>query len=207
MLTDHVYVSRNNSKLGAAIPSINLPPAVTCRPDAPCAGKCYAQKGRFRFANVKTKSEQNLQVWQQSPEFYAASIRIAAFHSRFFRWHSSGDIPDLRYLAMMVQIAQQLPDTKFLCFTKKYELVNHYLSLPGASLPSNLTIVFSAWGDFLPENPHRLPVAYIRFRDQPDDPRIPQDAYPCPNFCGECVTTGGSCWDLKPGQSVCFNEH
>ena len=36
---------------------------------------------------------------------------------------------------------------------------------------------------------------------------IPADARPCPSYCGDCVATGMSCWDLKRGESVVFNEH
>lgn len=207
MVTDHVYISKHNSKLGAAIPTINLPPIITCRPDAPCADRCYACKGRFRFDNVRKKAQQNLQIWNEDPAFFASEVHIAAFHSRFFRWHSSGDIPDMRYLAVMIQAAERLPGTRFLCFTKKYELVNQYLDNVEKPLPNNLVIVLSAWGDFQPYNPHKLPVAYVRFSKQQDDPRIPENALVCSNYCGECVMNGCSCWDLKPGESVVFNEH
>ena len=29
----------------------------------------------------------------------------------------------------------------------------------------------------------------------------------CPKYCGDCVITGESCWDLKSGEAVCFDEH
>lgn len=137
---------------------------------------------------------------------FKRDVMIAAFCSRFFRWHSSGDIPDENYLSMMVDLAQQLPHTNFLCFTKKFELVNHYLD-NHKSFPKNLSMVLSAWGSsFIPENPYNLPVAYVRFR-KGDQGFIPDDAIKCNGYCGECTLTGDSCWDLKPGQSVCFNEH
>ena len=206
MITEHVHISRQNTKLGAYIPSVNMPPVQTCRADAPCVNLCYARKGRFRFPNVKNKAETNLQIWQESPSLFEAEICIAAYHTRFFRWHSSGDIPDERYFEMMVKVANMLSTTKFLCFTKKYELVNQYLS-SGTSIPDNLTIVFSAWGDFVPHNPFHLPVAYVQFSNSQNDPRIPPDAKPCQNYCGECVMSGCSCWDLKTGESVVFKEH
>ena len=57
------HISLSNSKLGS-IPSINLPPIVTCRPDAPCKSTCYACNGRFRFKNVKQTLESNLEEWK-----------------------------------------------------------------------------------------------------------------------------------------------
>ena len=131
-------------------------------------------------------------------------MTIAAFRSRFFRWHSSGDIPDAEYLAMMARIARNLHNTRFLCFTKKYELVNAYISEHGP-FPDNLTIVLSAWGTFQPENPYHLPLAHIRFRKE--EACIPENARPCPSYFGDCVVTGMSCWDLKHGEAVVFHEH
>ena len=126
MTLEHVHISRGNTKLGADIPSVNLPAGCTCREDAPCFKKCYARKGRFSFPHNRELVEMNLRIWQAEPTQYQCDVMIAAFKSKFFRWHSSGDIPDAEYLQMMVDVAKKLPDTKFLCFTKKYELVNAF---------------------------------------------------------------------------------
>ncbi len=203
-MLEHVHISRSVSKLGSDIPSVSLPAVVTCRPNAPCRASCYACKGRFRFANVRDTLQNNLEIWENDPAHFEREVMIAAFHSRYFRWHSSGDIPDEKYLEMMVRIADALPGTSFLAFTKKYEMVNAYLNTYG-SFPKNLRVVFSAWGSFIPDNPHNLPVAYVRLKKQAC--YIPEDAFQCPKYCGDCVMTGCSCWDLEQGQSVCFNEH
>ena len=204
MILENVHISNGISKLGCSIPSVNLPAGCTCRADAPCRKKCYALKGRFAFSHTKELLSRNLEIWRDDPAFFEKQVEIAAFKSRFFRWHSAGDIPDAAYLAMMVRVAKHLSGTRFLAFTKKYELINDYISKNG-SLPENLTIVLSAWGAFLPENPHNLPIAYVRLRHDACD--IPSDAFQCPKYCGDCVMTGCSCWDLKNGQSVCFDEH
>lgn len=204
MVRDHVHISYGVSKLGADIPSVNLPVGCTCRKDAPCFKKCYARRGRFSFMRNRAHLETNLELWHCDPWFFEQEVTIAAFRSRFFRWHSSGDIPDADYLAMMVRIARNLHSTRFLCFTKKYELVNAYIAAHGA-LPDNLTVVLSAWGSFQPENPYGLPVVHILFRHEAAP--IPENARPCPSYCGDCVTTGISCWDLKHGEAVVFHEH
>lgn len=201
---DHVKVSRHNTKLGEGIPSVNLKPECTCRKDVPCYKKCYARKGRFIFGSNKEILQSNYDTWVADPERFEREIIKTAFFSKFFRWHSAGEIPDVKYLDMMVRIARKIPDTRFLCFTKKYDLIDTYIDENG-ELPQNLTIILSAWGYFLPENPHNLPVAYIRFK-QGSCP-IPEDALECPKYCGDCTLTKHSCWDLKHGQSVVFNEH
>lgn len=202
----HVHISRGVSKLGHAIPSVNLPPGPTCRPDAPCFKLCYARKGRFSFQHNKDLAQRNLQIWQENPERFERDVECAAYTSRFFRWHSSGDIPDAGYLNMMRRVAVKCPETSFLCFTKKFELVNDLISVEGTEiLPTNLRIVLSAWGDFAPENPHNFPMAYIDLKGRDCD--IPDDARACTGYCGECVLSGYSCWDLKPGESVFFKQH
>lgn len=204
MVTDHVHISKGVTKLGTDIPSVSLPPVLSCRPDAPCFKKCYARRGRFAFPHNKSLLQMNLDIWNEDPVQFERDVIIAAFHSRFFRWHSAGDIPDAKYLNMMVSVAEKLPDTKFLCFSKKYEIINDYLDTYSA-FPKNLSIVLSAWGDFRPDNPHNLPMAYVRFKCGQTD--IPPSAFQCSKYCGDCVMSGCSCWDLQIGQSVCFNEH
>lgn len=198
------HISLSNSKLGS-IPSINLPPIVTCRPDAPCKSTCYACNGRFRFKNVKQTLESNLEEWKSDPGKYMQSVINACANVRFFRWHSAGDIPDESYLAMMCRVAFSQPEVHFLCFTKKHEMVNLYVSRYGK--PKNLNIIFSAWGDFVPENPHNFPMAYVLLKSGEGEDRIPARAVPCSGSCNECIKDEMNCWKLNPGMCVVFKEH
>lgn len=58
----------------------------------------------------------------------------------------------------------------------------------------------------MPYNPHNLPMAYVRLKNG-NCVEIPTHCYECPKFCGDCVMQEHSCWDLKPGEAVAFNEH
>ncbi len=204
MIPSKLHISNGISKLGASIPSVSLPPVTTCRPGAPCAKLCYARKGRFAFRRNKLLLQSNLSLWKDDPECFERDLTSAAYASRFFRYHSAGDIPDENYLHMMCRVAMHCPATNFLCFTKKYELVNRHIRDFGP-LPGNLRVVLSAWGDFVPDNPNGLPVAYVRLKG--DGGGVPESAMPCSGYCGACVQTGKSCWDMKPGDSVVFNQH
>lgn len=197
-------VSRSNQKLGASIPSINLKPSRTCRPDAPCSRLCYGKHGRFVFPNVDATLENNTDLWQNDPYSFEIQAVAAAITSRFFRWHSAGDIPDEQYLGMMCRVAHLCPDTRFLCFTKKYELVNDFISQRG-KLPANLNVVLSAWGNWVPDNPHNLPLAYVKLKNVDCD--IPADAMECSGFCGNCVAGKQNCWTLGAGEKVFFHQH
>jgi len=121
----------------------------------------------------------------------------------YFRWHAAGDIVDERYFDGMVKVAIDLPNTSFLAFTKKFEIVNKYLR-SGGVIPENLHIVFSAWGDsFKIKNPYRFPVAYVRFSDDSQNKTIPKEAVECSGNCTKCL----QCWKIKKGESVVFNKH
>lgn len=202
-----VKISTTNSKLGYQIPSISLPPQHTCRPDAPCAKNCYAKKGHFLYKNVQESHQNNLDVYLNNSDDYFNQI-IEYLNSglityKLFRYHVSGDIVDYNYLLGMVKTAKKCKQTKFLCFTKKFDIVNQFLEV-GNRLPSNLKIVFSAWHKgFKVDNPFNLPIAYVFFKKQELNPSIPELAIPCQGHCETCI----ACWELKNGQSVYFNQH
>lgn len=200
-----VKISTNNSKLGI-IPSINLPPVLTCRANAPCRKDCYACKGRFRFPDCKNSMQYNLDCYNIDHKAYFKAIRSFIDNDfmiyKYFRWHSAGDIVDLDYLKGMITLAKQLRRTKFLCFTKKFEIINDYIE-NGGEIPKNLNIVFSAWGkDFIPTNPYKFPIAYVRFSDN-DNSTIPTTAKECNGDCQNCL----KCWNISKGESAVFDKH
>jgi len=73
---------------------------------------------------------------------------------KFFRWHVAGDIPDAMYLAMMYRVACRFKRTKFLAFTKRYNLIRE--------LPPE---VFARERYFL-GNTMRGMLGYLKTRDQ-----------------------------------------
>ena len=202
-----ITISTTNSKLGGFIPSINLPAGLTCRADAPCQKGCYAKKGNWRFENVQQSLLDNLKAFNEEPkEFFNGIINYLNNNDiafKFFRWHSSGDIVNNEYFKGILKVASNCPGTKFLCFTKKFHLVNLYLEAGGV-IPDNLKIVFSAWDNtFKVDNPYNLPVTYVKFAKEEKNPDIPEYAIPCIGKCSECK----ACWSLVNGQSVVFNQH
>lgn len=150
-------ISITNSKLGTKIPALNLPALKTCRADAPCRKGCYALKGNWLYANVKNSLENNLNDFlNDSSKFFNDIIDYlnnGLTTHKYFRWFASGDIVNETFLNGMVEVAKKCKQTKFLCFTKKFEIVNNYLK-NGGKIPNNLKIVFSAWTkDFKVDNP------------------------------------------------------
>ena len=202
-----VTISHSNSKLGDMIPSVSLAPECSCRKDAPCAKGCYAKKGNFTFSNVHDSHVANYNAYMENHREYFQQIikavggKMLAY--RFFRWHVAGDIVDTDYLEGMCMVARACKTTKFLCFTKKFDLVNDYVAT-GKKIPNNLHIVFSAWHKaFKVPNPYNFPMAYVFFKKSDMNPDIPSLAIPCQGHCESCL----ACWSLKKGQSVVFNQH
>ena len=200
-MKQYAKVSNTNSKLGGQIYSINLPPVITCRSDAPCFKGCYACKGNWLFPNVKNSLQQNLDAYKSNPDLFFESVAIQTALVRFCRWHSSGDIVDMQYFEGMCKVARKNKETHYLCFTKKYEIINEFLS-KGKRIPKNLSIVFSAWDNWIPENPYELPMTYV-YGKEFNNELIPKDAIPCGGKC----ETSQACWTLKKGQHVYFLKH
>lgn len=201
-----IKISLTNSKLGGVIPSINLPTTV-CRADAPCKKGCYAKKGTWLYENVIKSLQNNLKEYNENPKNFFQQVIDFCNNGdviyKFFRWFSSGDIVDARFFEGMVKVAKKCKDTKFLCFTKKFDIVNNYLT-SGKKLPKNLKIIFSGWDkNFEVINPYNFPVAYVYFKDTSLNANISEFAIPCTGSCKTCK----SCWSLEKGQQVCFNKH
>ena len=203
-MNNQVSVSKSNVKMGA-VPSVSLPPIVTCPTGCPCAKKCYAAKLCRLRPNVRESYARNLRIWTDDPAAYELQVKAAASMTRFFRWHVSGDIPNMDYLKMMARIARDLPGTKFLAFTKRYDLVNDFLYCEDK--PDNLQLIFSLWDsawNVRVHNPHDLPLSAVIFKD-----RTPPVEYSkiCGGNCTECAMRGVGCWELKQGETIAFYEH
>lgn len=196
-------ITLSNVKLGGNIPQLNMPYAITCRPDAPCFKQCYCNHGNMAFASVRNSHKNKLELYKEDPKkfFEKIDFELSFVTYKYFRWHSAGDIVDEQYLDLMCWLARRHKETRFLCFTKKYELVNNYLN--NHRKPSNLVLVLSNWGTWRVENPHNLPESFVDFGN--GDEEIPVFAYECPGRCEAC--NGQHCWHLNKGQSVCFHKH
>lgn len=190
-------------KLGP-IPSIGIP-LCTCRDDAPCktSGKCYAMHGKYKTKSVQKGLMNNYLAYKENPDYFFEKIAVDVMPYRFFRWFTSGDIVDARFLEGMVYVAKKARHTKFLAYTKKFSIVNDYLR-NGGKLPKNLKIIFSGWGANFPIlNPFDLPTSHVIFKDPAENVNIPEGFYHCSGKCNECAM----CWKLKNGEAVAFEEH
>ena len=203
---NRLSISAGNTKMGT-IPSVSLPPIVTCPAGCPCAKKCYAAKlCRLRPA-VRNAYQRNLDILNCDWDDYWRQVRSAIMGSRFFRFHVSGDIPNAAYFKEMVITAKNNPHCQILAFTKQYEVVNNYVDTFG-QLPQNLHIIFSVWDlawNTNVKNPHGLPMSAVIFKGAEHTAEYFDKI--CPGNCFECACRGTGCWTLEPGETIAFYEH
>lgn len=196
-----VSISKGNSKMGA-IPSVSLPPVITCKNCATCAKKCYAAKLCRLYPSVRKSYENNLEVLKTDRNAYFAQVKASAMMTRFFRFHVSGDIIDTDYLDRMCKLAREVKGTQFLAFTKNYEDVNEYFK--NHRKPQNLKLIFSLPFDgAMINNPHNLPTAAVILKG--NEPKANYKV--CGGNCTECACQGVGCWELKKGETIAFYEH
>lgn len=199
-----VKISPGNIKMGI-IPSVSLPSILTCRGDCECRKKCYAKKLERIRKSVRDAYSANYQLLKEDPKTYWRDVEQSVKMARFFRFHVSGDIPDYDYFLNMVRVAIENPRCEILCFTKKFSIVNQYLSENNNTLPDNLHIVFSGWKNLKMENPYHLPEAHVLYKD--GTTTAAPGYMLCEGNCTECATTDSGCWVLQRGQQVVFHEH
>ena len=210
MRTNEIHVTTKNSKTGLGVLDIAVP-TCCCREDAPCKKDgCYCMKGCQQIAVVQASYLRNLRLYNENSEDFWEQFAFKIAHSglSLVRYFDAGDIPDYGFLEGMVKTAIRFPDVKFMAFTKKYFIVNEWLS-ENDKLPSNLNIIFSAWDkDWVVPNPYGLPVAYVDFKDDSKNPEFPKNYTTCPNQQDKTITctTCRKCWNKKV-KSIVFKQH
>lgn len=198
-----VRISNSNSKMGA-VASVSTLPLITCPSCCikTCGKKCYAKKLALLRPSVLRSYAINTAMSLCNPMEYWNQVSKAAGAFRYFRFHVSGDIIDDVYFSMMIGVAQENPNTQFLCFTKRYSIVNKYIENHGA-LPSNLHILFSGWQGLKPDNPYNLPETNV-FTCEDD---FNDDWKVCGGNCFNCACRGVGCWQAQAGDTIAFKIH
>ena len=127
--------------------------------------------------------------------------------NRYFRFHVSGDIPNMEYFQNMVSVAANNPHCEILAFTKCYDIVNGYLDQHNGFLPENLHIIFSLWDsewNVRVRNPYDLPKSAVIFKSGCNSTEYEKI---CGGNCFECACQGVGCWTLQKGETIAFYEH
>lgn len=157
-------ISVAGSKIGDAV-NFNLPPVKTCANGVPCTREgCYAIKAYSAYPSAKAAMECNLALLRQDSgfEFLIESMKRALRTRRkdgerkfsLCRFHVNGDLgikegdtaSGVAYLGAICEIARTCTHVRFWMYTKQYEILSKYKG----SIPPNLCIIVSCWGEFNP---------------------------------------------------------
>lgn len=192
-------ISGGNTKLGQ-IPNLSLTPGKTCTKLA-CEtcykDDCYAFDCYRRFKATKAAWDANTKLALEDLPTMEGDLNgyfSGLASPRFFRVHVGGDFFSLEYAEMWARVATAAPNTKFLAFTKAFDVVQK------VRWPNNFRLVYSAWPG-VPVPPAGRPIAWM---DDGTETRIPDKAIHCPGNCDSC----GMCWSLEDiGLDVYFIKH
>lgn len=191
------------------IPRWSLPPLETCTNCKDCSKHCYACKDYLNYrvtAVAKNHTRNLLAVIKDLASVEEYLVRWIAKHEpRFFRIHPSGDfaVRELKefnaYAYMWYRVAKRCPKTRFLAFTKAYDIVR---SVPFHEL-DNFSLVLSEWTDVL-KAPDDLKQYYRTSRAVENIEDARPNEIICPGNCETC----GMCWALKDlDHDVAFEIH
>lgn len=192
-------ISVENAKLGRLM-NFSLTPLKTCSAEAcaTCGKACYARKAYIQYPAVRTAWDTNTALAKNNiPDLEKGILqKVLKRNPSLFRIHVGGDFISKEYAEMWARIASKAKGTKFLAFTKRWDIIE------GLKLPKNLKIVYSAWPG-MDAPPSGKPIAWM---DDGTDHRIPKNAHVCMGghngvTCNNC----GKCWGLKT--DVIFKKH
>ena len=107
-----------------------------------CEG-CYADKGNYRFSNVKMSLMNRYHKLQHDLWIDGMVFLIKAKSRDYFRWHDSGDLQSVDHLGQIVEVCYQTPKTKHWLPTRELGIVKQFIT-EGGIIPKNLVIRVSA---------------------------------------------------------------
>jgi len=200
-----VSISNGNRKIGRVL-NVSIAPLVTCGNCKECCNYCYDIKACLQYENVRKARAKNTAILQFDRNGYFAQIENKIAHRKsnfYFRWHVSGEIPDIDYLNRMIEIARRYPHFTFWTYTKMYGIVNNWCYQHGReNIPSNLHIMFSEWRGMPMNNPYNFPVFTVRFTSQGE--KLLPNMWVCPGNCDICKRMQRGC---IVGENTQANDH
>lgn len=164
-------IQQGNSKLGTqgSVYCFGIPAVVTCPGStALCRSRCYATKGFYRMANVKSGLEQNRLATLKDDFADRMVEEISGVRAPFFRGHTSGDFYSPEYVDKWTEIVARCPDTVFWFYTRSWSVGGFHRPLTALAKRPNMRLWYSV--DRQTGYPARLPrgvrVAYLADSDE-----------------------------------------
>lgn len=180
-------------------PNISTMPGLDCGKDIPCRKECYAAKFLSGFRpSVRKAWNENSVMQRNHPGEYFREIAtyLEKRKPKWFRIHVAGDFIDQYTLSEWMRIAGCYPKTRFLAFTKRFDL-------DYGSIPKNFMVRASMWPGWDPPGLRTFLEqgwSFFWMQDKlKSETRIPwRTAFECPGACENCR----ACWSKVPRNVV-----
>ena len=72
--------------------------------------KCYAMKNCYAFKTTQAAQYKRLDAIKNPKWVMSMAAQIGNKKEKFFRWHDSGDVQNLKHLAKIFEVAKRTPD-------------------------------------------------------------------------------------------------
>ena len=100
--------------------------------------KCYAMKNCYAFKTTQKAQYKRLDSLKDRKWVMSMAIQIGNKKEKYFRWHDSGDVQNLKHLAKIFAVAKRTPDIKHWLPTREAWILKYQ-----DRAPENLVIRFS----------------------------------------------------------------
>lgn len=195
-------ISKGNKKTGN-IPSFNLPPVVTCGKYAKyCKDWCYCNRA-FSFKGARNMWENNVEISKKKS--FVKRIVKETSNFKYFRIHVSGDFYSVEYLQKWIAIAKLNPTTKFLAFTKQFNVLET-VAKETTDFPKNLKIILSTTPNMEKEVKETIYFLSNEYGFSVSSIEEKVDFYKnfeCDSICSECL----ACWNTSKNTNIVLKWH
>ena len=165
------YIGRISQVYKMPCKSFNLP-ATECHigktlvknKRSTCFG-CYATK---HFYNMPTHIKSMYRNFKKlNKKYWVQAFKKILEDKKYFRWHDSGDIKNLKHLVNIARVCRLTPDCKHWLPTREIGVIKQFFNA-GYKVPSNLTIRISAYfTDMKASNIYNLPTSTVHDKKKP----------------------------------------
>ncbi|MBT4814326.1 MAG: hypothetical protein HOJ57_37260 [Lentisphaerae bacterium] len=201
-----------HTKPKSSCPSLSLPAGIDCPAcelsirlakeagKAAICERCYAQKGRYVFRQVKENQRARSKWWHETDPIDRAIILADAVKRegapQYFRCYDSGDL-DLSAIGTWHKFAELLPGTKIWIPTRTWLLTEFLPGLRALNDHPQIVVRPSTVAfDDPPVSITGLAGGHAAHWHEPI-----KATYPCPGNCANCRI----CWD-RPDLSISFKR-
>lgn len=197
-----------NSKLGAGIGAVSLPPLVTCPGKTNyCSKVCYATKGFFRLGAVKNSLATNYDTAESDSFVDLVNAGIKKNKLKAMRIHPAGDLYSNAYIDKWIAIVKANPKVKFWGYTRSWDVPELVDKVNELAAEPNIELFASIDDTTVNKPPTTLRHAAVSKSWDGYDKSYVQ----CPNQKNNKITCEKCTYCFKPSNGfkndVVFKEH